>query len=189
MLQTQTELDAINYILQIIGEQPVNSLPVEGFYTASLAQNTLNNVSREIQSRGCSFNTDINYSLAQDVSGQVTIPQNILGCNFKDSMYVQRANKVYNIKEHTYTINTNVICDIVWFLDFNDLPQYAKGLITIKAARKLLVELIGSDTLLEETKQQEYEAELNFHRQEILTLKASMSNNAQIANTCYRNRY
>jgi hypothetical protein len=73
-----TELDAVNIMLQIIGEQPVNTLPVEGFYEASLAQSTLNNVSREVQSSGLHCNQEYGYPFPLNEDNAVIIPDNVL---------------------------------------------------------------------------------------------------------------
>ena len=54
-LARSTELEAVNRVLQMMGEAPVNSLSGQ-FGLAKQAQDTLTNVSRQVQAEGWSFN-------------------------------------------------------------------------------------------------------------------------------------
>lgn len=56
-----TVLEAVNTMLSSIGEAPVNSL-ASGFEDAELAESIINNVNREVQSKGFVFNTDLEYT-------------------------------------------------------------------------------------------------------------------------------
>ena len=55
-------LDAINRVLQMLGEAPVNSTQGQ-FGLAKQAEVALNDVSRTIQTEGWSFNTDLEKKL------------------------------------------------------------------------------------------------------------------------------
>ena len=65
-----TELESINIMLAAIGEAPINSLTGTLPVDARLAQSTLTEVSKEVQSEGWSFNTEIDVTLTRDVSNQ-----------------------------------------------------------------------------------------------------------------------
>ena len=56
-LSGTTELEAVNTLLHTIGEAPVNSLTGTLPIDATLANNTLSEVSREVQSAGWHWNT------------------------------------------------------------------------------------------------------------------------------------
>ena len=58
-LATTTKLEAINSMLTAIGESPVNTITQATTTDVSIALSTLENVSREIQSQGWFFNTDL----------------------------------------------------------------------------------------------------------------------------------
>jgi hypothetical protein len=57
-LSTTTKLDAVNTILIGIGEAPVNTLG-SGLQEAEIAEVVLDNINREVQSKGWTFNTDL----------------------------------------------------------------------------------------------------------------------------------
>ena len=66
--------------------------------------------------------------------------------NNKD--YVERARKLWDRANHTYTItDEKVYVDIVWFLDFTEIPEAARRYITIRASRIFQDRMLASDTL------------------------------------------
>ena len=141
-----TELDAVNSILMSVGETPVNTLTVQSPEVA-IAQTTLRQVCREIQAEGWSYNTENEYPIQLDTNNQCIIPNNILQLDLnifqhgKDYDVVRRSDngvmKVYDKKGHTFTFENcdKLFFDIVWMLDFEDLPQAFKDYITTRASR------------------------------------------------------
>ena len=65
-LAKTTKLEAINTMLSNVGEAPVNSLTGSLTNDVQLAQNILDEISREVQSAGWHFNTDKEVPLAPD---------------------------------------------------------------------------------------------------------------------------
>ena len=65
-----TELEAVNVLLTTIGEAPVL---INGKQTTdvAIAQQVLNEVNREVQSRGWHFNTEYNVELIPDTSKNI----------------------------------------------------------------------------------------------------------------------
>ena len=63
-----SKLDAVNSILLGIGEAPVNTLG-SGLQEAEIAEVTLNNINREVQTIGWHFNTEVRYSLGKNSDG------------------------------------------------------------------------------------------------------------------------
>ena len=53
-----TELEAVNTMLSMIGEAPVNSLTGTLPLDATIAKNTLTEISREVQAAGWHYNTE-----------------------------------------------------------------------------------------------------------------------------------
>ena len=141
-----TELDAVNSILMSVGETPVNTLTVQSPEVA-IAQKTLRQVCREIQAEGWSYNTENEYPIQLDTNNQCIIPNNVLQLDLnifqhgKDYDVVRRSDngvmKVYDKKGHTFTFENcdKLFFDIVWMLDFEDLPQAFKDYITTRASR------------------------------------------------------
>jgi len=141
-----TELDAVNSILMSVGETPVNTLTVQSPEVA-IAQKTLRQVCREIQAEGWSYNTENEYPIDLDTNNQCIIPNNVLQLDLnifqhgKDYDVVRRSDngvlKVYDKKGHTFTFQncSKLYFDIVWMIDFEDLPQAFKDYITTRASR------------------------------------------------------
>ena len=141
-----TELDAVNSILMSVGETPVNTLTVQSPEVA-IAQKTLRQVCREIQAEGWSYNTENQYPIDLDTNNQCIIPNNVLQLDLnifehgKDYDIVRRSDngvmKVYDKKNHTFTFEncSKLYFDIIWMLDFEDLPQTFKDYITTRASR------------------------------------------------------
>ena len=150
-----TELDAVNSILMSVGETPVNTLTVQSPEVA-IAQKTLRQVCREIQAEGWSYNTENQYPIDLDTNNQCIIPNNVLQLDLnifehgKDYDVVRRSDngvmKVYDKKNHTFTFEncSKLYFDIIWMLDFEDLPQVFKDYITTRASRIASNRMINS---------------------------------------------
>lgn len=149
MAQT-TQLDAVNTMLSAIGEAPVNSLS-SGLVEAEIAETVLNTVDREVQSMGWHFNTEVKKTFAPSTANNILLGADILRADAhlepNSPDLVQRGNKMYDRKNHTFTITANVNLDVVVQLDFDDLPEVCKRYITLRATRIFQDRLVGSATL------------------------------------------
>jgi len=139
---TSTELDAVNSILMSVGESPVNTLDTQSPEVA-IAQNTLRQVCREIQSEGWVFNTEYEYPFQVDSSDEVIIPPTVLQLDLNRYQHadnydvIRRDGKLYDRYSHSYkfpNIDT-LYCDVIWFFEFEDIPQVFRDYITARAAR------------------------------------------------------
>ena len=145
-----TKLEAVNIMLSSIGDAPVNSL-TSGLVDAEMAETILDATSRDVQSQGWHFNTEINFTLAQLASGEVPIPSNCLkvdqiaGQSARD--LIQRGRKLYDRNNHTFIIGESVKVDMVLLLDFEELPEAARRFVTLKAARVFQDRAVGSAEL------------------------------------------
>ena len=141
-----TELDAVNSIPMSVGESPVNTLTVQSPEVA-IAQKTLRQVCREIQAEGWSYNTENEYPIDLDTNNQCIVPNNVLQMDLniyqhgKDYDVVRRSDngvmKIYDKKNHTFTFEncSKLYFDMIWMLDFEDLPQPFKDYVAQKASR------------------------------------------------------
>lgn len=169
-----TELEAINTILSVIGESPISSLSdISSVADAVIAQSTLSEVNRQVQTKGWHFNTEEDYSLSPTVSGEIVVPSNFLRVDTygddRETDVVQRGSRLYNKKEHTYTFTKSLKCEVVVLLPFEELPQAARHYITIKAARVFQSRTVGSDALYQFTALDERDAMLDLKRAEGIT--------------------
>ena len=66
-----TELQAINIMMAAIGETPINTLTGTLPADIVMAQSTLTEVNKDVQSEGWSFNTEIDVTLTRDGSDHI----------------------------------------------------------------------------------------------------------------------
>jgi hypothetical protein len=147
-----TELEAVNQMLAGIGESPISNLANSGIADAAIARQTLRNVSREVQSKGWHWNTDRGRTLTPSIpDGFLLVPLNTMkadtvGIDARVNV-VLRGSKLYDVEKHTYTFTEPVKVDIVSFLAFDELPEPARNLITLRAVRRFQMNSVGSTEL------------------------------------------
>jgi hypothetical protein len=156
-----SELEAVNLILATVGDSPVSSLETTGDLHISMAVQFLYDASREVQTEGWHFNYEEEYPLALNLASEVELPNNTLKVDISDvnNQYdlVQRGTRLYDRKNHTFTLGNSVKVDLVFFLPWSDLPQSARQYIAILAARRFQRRVQGDEaiekyTAVEETK-------------------------------------
>jgi hypothetical protein len=146
-LTPTTELEAVNMILASVGEAPVASLD-NGFVDAEMALNQIRSVSKQVQSRGWHFNTELEYALNPAVDGTIHLPQNVLRVITQqgEQDYTQRGLKLYDRRTRSYTFTSTITVDLVVGLDFELLPEPARQFITVRAARRFQDQYNGAET-------------------------------------------
>ena len=78
-LEHMSELQAVNMMLTTIGEQPIMNLDDKaGLQDASIAQDILHSTSRQVQSKGWIFNTDLQVTKTPNGKGKFVVDPNIL---------------------------------------------------------------------------------------------------------------
>lgn len=158
-----TELESINIMLAAIGEAPVNSLTGTLPVDVKIAQTTLTEVNKEVQSEGWSFNTEIDVTLTRDVSNHISLSTDVLRVDPNIHQHptidaIQRSLKLYDRLNNKYEFDEDLICTIVYFRDFNEITEPARRYITIKAARIFVDRLVSDDGLRTYTQQDETRA-------------------------------
>jgi len=155
-----TELAAVNQILGAVGQAPVTTLDGTN-PDVSLAYNTLIEVSREVQSEGWYFNSELEYPFTPDVNKEILIPANVLSIDLSDLPenrgyeVVKRQGKLYNKIDHTFEWNGQVKCDVVWFFDIEDLPIPVLDYIVTRASVQASTKMVGDPTVYQMLQQKE----------------------------------
>jgi len=143
-----TELDAVNSILMSVGESPVNSLSVQSPEVV-IAQKTLQQVCREILAEGWKFNTETQYPITLDANDHAIIPANVLQIDLNRFRHpdaydtVRKSDsgtmKLYDLHEHSFKFENStggkIYVDIIWMIEFGDIPEVFKDYITVRATR------------------------------------------------------
>ena len=155
------ELPAINQILSSCGQAPVTTLDQTNPDVA-IAYDTLQQVSREVQAEGWTFNKEYHYEFTPDNDDQILIPSNILQIKLTENSAnmdkdgVRRSGKLYDRHNHTYDwTDETVECDIVWEFDWVDLPQPIQDFIVARAATFVSQRIVGDSTQYQMLQQQE----------------------------------
>jgi hypothetical protein len=157
-----TELAAVNQILSAVGQAPVTELD-QANPEISIAYDTLIACSRECQAEGWVYNTEKNYPITPNTSGQIEIPSNMLQVDLSDTLEnrgieaVRRDGKLYNNSQHTFTWSTDkpLECDIVWWFDWKDLPVPFRDYIVARASTLVSLKLVGDSTQYQLLQQRE----------------------------------
>lgn len=150
-LALTSRLEAVNSMLMSIGEAPINQL--DGLTVdASIAEATLDEVSRAVQSIGWHFNTEKDFPLVRSLDNRIPLTSDIVRVDLVAHEYinidaVQRNGFLYDRKNHTYTFDKDLKAEVVRLLDWDDLPQPARSYIIVKATRMFQTRVVGSDTL------------------------------------------
>tara|TARA_B100000242_G_scaffold85614_1_gene57195 strand:- start:676 stop:1284 length:609 start_codon:yes stop_codon:yes gene_type:complete len=158
-----TELESINIMLAAIGEAPINSLTGTLPVDARLAQQTLTEINKKVQMEGWSFNTEIDVTLTRDGSNEIALSIDTLRIDSNIHQHptidpIQRGLKLYDRLNNKYQFDEDLICTVVYFRAFNEIPEPARYYITIKAARVFVDRLVGDQGLRTYTEQDETRA-------------------------------
>lgn len=149
LITPTTELQAVNAMLAVIGEAPINTLNQPMLADASLAQTTLSLVSREVQLRGWAFNREYEYPITPDINGNILIPSNCVQIHVAQSMKADwdlqwRGGKMYDRYNRTIIFTQTIKFDMKVLLTFEDLPEAARNYILCRAARQFADGAVGS---------------------------------------------
>lgn len=160
-----TELQAINQMLAAVGQMPVTSIDLDQDENptnpdVAMAQETLNQVSREVQAEGWSFNREYRYPFTPNTSDEILIPSNVLQLDLcreefgnlnKDA--IRRVDssddkaKLYDKTAHTFKWSGIQYCDVMWLFGWEELPAPIVDYIINKAAAVFAQRIIGDANL------------------------------------------
>ena len=165
-----SELEAVNRVLQMLGEAPVNSLSGQ-FGLAKQAQDSLTDVSRRVQAEGWSFNTDYQVTIKPDSNKNLLVGSNVSRVvvdilAYPDYDIVERKGKLYDRLNQTFEFTDEVKADLTYMYDWDELPEHARQYIMTRAGRQLQEAIIGSPDLTKLNFAAEAEARTQFVEEE-----------------------
>jgi hypothetical protein len=178
-LARTTFLEAVNAVLQMLGEAPVNGLDGQ-FGLAQQAQDMLNDTSRKLQSEGWSFNTDYERLLMRDaVTLEISVGSNVSrvkvdSYNYPDVDVIQRGSRLYDRRAGSYEFEEDLRADVTYMLEWDELPEYAHQYVMVKAGRSLQEAILGSADLSRINASAEAEARSLFLEEETTRGEHSM---------------
>lgn len=168
-----TLLQAVNTMLMVIGEQPINSLDGQQINEASMAESTLLEIHREGQSRGWYWNREESYEFSRNTAGEVVVPANVIhwapdAFQF-DGRYQLRGQRVYDREKHTYAIGVaSITADVTWALAWDECPEVFNRWVLVRAARVFAGRVLGDESLVRLTGLDESSARVELERAEMV---------------------
>lgn len=149
-----TKLEAVNIVLDSIGETPVSSL-TSGLPDAEAAEAKLDEVTTEVLAKGWHQNTNYNVKLTRNYLNKIVIPNTYIkvdtvGENKELNVTVrteQNVRYLFDLKKQTFIFDTDPFCNVVIKLDFPDLTPTMQLYIARKAARTFQESAMGSAAL------------------------------------------
>lgn len=154
-----TKLSAVNGMLRLIGNSPIDTLiEVEDNIEAFDALTVLEETNREVQSESWSFNTFYDYELVPSaIDKRIYLPENTVRFRSANegNVYVDKNKIVYDLTNNTDEFEGNISVELTVVEDFETIVESARKYIYIRAARKFQIEELGSETLAKFTVREE----------------------------------
>ena len=168
-LAPTSKLEAVNGCLTNIGESPVADLTTGLLVGAKIAEDVVDEISRDLQMDGWHFNTEVR-RLSPDVSGNLHVPANTLkidSTGYDTSRdVIQRGTKLYDKSANTFTFTSGITVEMVLGLEWDELPEVARRLIAVRAARVFQERQLGVDSVSQQNRDDERRAWVSFNHAE-----------------------
>jgi len=180
----KSELNMINDSLLSIGEVPflegtiVDTIPIgtDGETAKRIVRTTM----IEVQSRGWFFNMDYAFKLIPDSYGFITMPPNTLRVDFGNSsfkhQYTIKNGSIYDYLNQTFVIEEVLTADVIWLVDYAELPPEAYEYISLRSARKFQQKVIGAQETDSFTVRDESDSLINLQRRQLQSQDFSIQN-------------
>jgi len=131
----------------------------------AIALNTLREVSREVQSEGWTYNKEFDYELTPDSNDEIIIPDNMLQVDLNISSKrsgnrefdsIIRGGKLYDRIKHSYKwTKESVYVDILWYFEWEHIPDVVQAYIVARAATVVSSRIIGDGNQYQMLQQKE----------------------------------
>jgi len=146
MATKQTKLSAVNIVLSNIGQAAVTTIDNDNPMVV-MAVNTLDEVSNSVQSDGWVFNKEYDYPFTPNTDNRIVIPNNVLALDtdyLSDCDVVIREGFLYDKRTHSFTFTTQQELNVIWLVEFDDMPEAFKNYVTMRAANLFAGRAVGS---------------------------------------------
>ena len=166
-----TELQAVNVILEAIGQTPVSSLETASLnVSAEKAIKRLGEALIETLEEGWHCNTLAAFILDPNTDGTISVPPGTLKATmayfhncWKFDLIVD-GDKLFDRKTNSFQIGQTVAMNLVRMKEFETLPQALRWYITVKAARRAVAGGLVSTTAYQFAASDEQQARLRWEQ-------------------------
>ncbi len=153
-LSPTTELEAINLMISVIGELPLDDLDSQTGNADVLAATTLlRSCTRALQYKGWAFNTDLCTTLYREPDGTILVPPGVVKITKAEVpsqafiSFSERGGRLYDRTGNTTVWTVDLVVDLVRILAFEDLPEAARLYALTQAGLQFQARYVGSDAL------------------------------------------
>ena len=163
-IDSSDELTAVNDILEVIGQSPVNSLRNQSDLDVSTARRMLAGENKRVQSKGWGFNTEENSELTPDAfSGVIAYSHSYLRMLDPQSLttYVNRSGRVYDTVARTDRFTASIFVDLVVARSLAEMPVCFRELIVCTAATRFNSSRFGDPDIARDLAQRIMEARID----------------------------
>jgi hypothetical protein len=161
-----TELQAVNIMLSVIGEAPVNTITGTNSVDVSVAKNILDETSMSIQSMGWNYNTEKEVTVSLDSNNKIPLPANCVQADSYSRVHnvTTRNGFLYDLDKKTDVFSSDISLNLVTVQQFEHIPEYARRYITMKSARRFAARFLGDKEITKLIGQDEQEALVAYHQ-------------------------
>lgn len=166
-----TNVDAVNRVLGSIGDSPVNSLDNPTNVNVINAIKNLEQVNRQEQAKGWSFNIIESYTLNPSTeSNMISWSSTFLRLKGSNGTLAKKGDYVYNFTNQTFIFTSAIQVEAIILVDLEEMPEPMRNYIIAKTSQQYQQKYLGDPTLAQGIAQelkeawqalQEYEIEMN----------------------------
>ena len=183
-----TELEVVNSVLSVAGDNPVQSL-TDNYQPVFIIKQIIKNLSRDMQTKKYWFNTEYEVELTPNTeTDKIILPYNLLDFEPEESKYVARGLTVYDREARTSTITDTIVADLTLMLDFDELPQVARKHIQAAARVQYNNEYFGEENLKRSLEMELQDANNELNRAHMDNEDINMFSSTKSNNIAYKNR-
>lgn len=170
MIYPRTELEAVNTILRMVGETPVNTTDLADVAPGAQALALLRQISRAVQSRGWYFNRRKDLTLTPAIDGRVPVSVNtvsVIPYQGSTTVLTIRGNALYDVTNETDRFTQPVRVTLIVALDFADLPECFREYVTMEAGVRYTSSYSQSDLQFRFTEDELKQAQVRMLQEDV----------------------
>jgi len=168
-ISTDTELSAVNSILGSIGQSPITAIDDTALLNPEISfiKNLLEEVSKDVQTKGWHFNTILRKKIEPDSNGNFLIPANAILFDISEGQIdrqrdvVRKNGKLYDLVHDTDVFTQGFYFDIISLYQFTDVPPAIQRYIISRAAVRAATQLVSNTELVKLLQLEEAQARAN----------------------------
>lgn len=184
------KLEAVNYLLGLMGSPPVGDLVDSLHPDVSVCLNHLNEADRTIQIRGWWFNKDYYVELTPDATTkEISFPSDTLEVTATNRLgVVQRGVKAYDTLNNTYQFDANIFVNYIRRLDWDLLDESVQEACKFLAAKQLCSIDLEDDAKADTQEQMFTAAMIQMKKTDLRVKRRNIFTTPRVSRALYRVR-